>query len=791
MKLKPSFTMALDLAPHVESFPASIYEEAGQGQWSPVAIRQRSAPHRASFTLPAVPRPLTPRDREYFRALRQAEIKAWLAADRSTPESRNELIPEPLKPSSPNPKTTTMKTTALTLLFCLPVFVSSAAVPLKPAISAGATQITSEQFNVLRSGDLARLTNALSHGLSPNARDAAGNTPLMHAAVYSDLAALRLLIDRGADVNATNNAGATALMRAAYDWQKIALLLDRGADVNARSAFGNTALMLAARPAHSHRAVQLLLSHSADAKATNNFGATALMAAAAGGDKESVRLLVKNGANVNAQPSLDQPGFIFGGGRTPLMWAAYRGDTAIMKLLMDAGAEVNLPGVLGTPLSSAAWADRTAAARLLIERGANVNQTGRPDGYSPLHWAASTENDNPALVNLLLQHGADPNLGGGENIDAFMDVLQTPLMLARRRGDTKVLATLLNAGATNETPDRIRDIPPPARELPARLNPAVLRAAINDAIAPLQETSIESKRAFLSHGSKQDCTSCHQQFLPMAALGVAKRQQAAIDSSAEEQLVKMVQAGELKNFEFDWQALFHPDAVQTKGYALFGFDAENLAPDEYSDSAVHHLSAIQGKDGQWYNNLPRPPIQTGDIGATALAIHALQQYGLPGRKAQFAKQVEKARAWLWKAKPENTDSRIYQILGLAWAGEPAAKLKPLADALLAEQRPDGGWAQLPSLKSDAYATGQAIYALRAGAALQKSNPAIDRGLRYLLSTQLADGTWHVHRRAFPFQPTMQSGFPHSRDSWISAAGTSWAVMALALPDHEDTLASGR
>src|SRR5262249_1235438 len=36
---------------------------------------------------------------------------------------------------------------------------------------------------------------------------------------------------------------------------------------------------------------------------------------------------------------------------------------------------------------------------------------------------------------------------------------------------------------------------------------------------------------------------------------------------------------------------------------------------------------------------------------------------------------------------------------------------------------------------------------------------------------------------FPFQPTMESGFPHHRDSWISAAATSWAVLALtrALP----------
>src|SRR5262249_16925033 len=56
-----------------------------------------------------------------------------------------------------------------------------------------------------------------------------------------------------------------------------------------------------------------------------------------------------------------------------------------------------------------------------------------------------------------------------------------------------------------------------------------------------------------------------------------------------------------------------------------------------------------------------------------------------------------------------------------------------------------------------------------------------RGLRYLLERQEDDGTWHVARRTFPFQPTMKSGFPHHRDSWISAAATSCAVLALTRP----------
>jgi len=379
---------------------------------------------------------------------------------------------------------------------------------------------------------------------------------------------------------------------------------------------------------------------------------------------------------------------------------------------------------------------------------------------------------------LLLDHGADPNLGGGENVDAFVGTLQTPLMLARRRGETPILSVLLAAGATNETPDKIRAVTPPARNIPERLDAATLRTAISRAVAPLQETSIESKKAFVRHASHQDCTSCHQQFLPMAAIGLAKRQHVSVNTEAERELVKIVHEGELKNIEADWQALFHPDPAHTKGYTLFGYAAEGLPADEYTDSWVHHLSAIQGKDGQWFNNLPRPPLQTGDIGATALAVHAMHCYPLPGRKAEFAKQVDRARRWLLTAKPENNEGRVYQILGLAWAGEPAIRLQPLAKMLIAEQRTDGGWSQLSGTKSDAYATGQALYALRLGAGIENSLPAIERGRRFLLETQLEDGTWYVRRRAFPFQPTMDSGFPHGRDSWISAAATSWAVLAL-------------
>jgi hypothetical protein len=465
------------------------------------------------------------------------------------------------------------------------------------------------------------------------------------------------------------------------------------------------------------------------------------------------------------------------------MWAAFRGDLECIKLLIDAGADVNGEGFLGTPLSQAAWANNTAATQLLIARGARVGQVGHGDSFTALHWAASSEEGDPTLVKFLLKHGADPNLGGGESVDAFMDVPQTPLLLAQNRGESAIVAALRAAGATNGAAEELEESMPPRLSTQPGLDAGTLRSAISLAVPPLQTTSLESKRAFVNHSSHQDCTSCHQQFLPMAALGFAKKDQVAVDVEAERQLIAMVGVGELKTPEADWETLFHPEPVYSKGYALFGYSAEDLPASEMTDSWVHHLALIQARDGRWVNQLPRPPMQSGDIGATALAIHALQAYPIPGRSAEFAQRVQRARRWLSAAKPLNHEGRVFLLLGLAWAGESAETLNKLAKALLTQQNPDGGWSQQTTLKSDAYATGEALYALHTAGRVPLSNAAMERGRRFLLATQLEDGTWHVRRRAFPFQPTMKSGFPHGRDSWISAAATSWAVMALSLHDE--------
>jgi hypothetical protein len=121
---------------------------------------------------------------------------------------------------------------------------------------------------------------------------------------------------------------------------------------------------------------------------------------------------------------------------------------------------------------------------------------------------------------------------------------------------------------------------------------------------------------------------------------------------------------------------------------------------------------------------------------------------------------------------------VYHLLGLhrAHAGNPA--VVAAGQRLASLQRPDGGWSQLPTLDSDAFATGQAVTALLEGGALRASDPVVRRGVEFLLKTQLADGSWFVPRRAIPIQPYFDAGFPHGRDQFISAAATNWATRAL-------------
>jgi hypothetical protein len=61
-----------------------------------------------------------------------------------------------------------------------------------------------------------------------------------------------------------------------------------------------------------------------------------------------------------------------------------------------------------------------------------------------------------------------------------------------------------------------------------------------------------------------------------------------------------------------------------------------------------------------------------------------------------------------------------------------------------------------------------------------TDPVYRRGVRFLLETQLADGSWLVTTRSHATQPYFETGFPHGVNQFISAAATNWATQALII-----------
>jgi hypothetical protein len=216
------------------------------------------------------------------------------------------------------------------------------------------------------------------------------------------------------------------------------------------------------------------------------------------------------------------------------------------------------------------------------------------------------------------------------------------------------------------------------------------------------------------------------------------------------------------------------------GYILNGLAGERYEPDLTTDAVAFYLRTHQAQDGSWPypDGDNRPPLCSNHIGQTTLSMRALQLYAPKTRETGWERSIRLAAAWLARAQARNNDDRDWRLLGLTWAGTDRSATQQALRELLATQRSDGGWSDIPSTESTAYATGQALFALHT-AGLRSSDAAYERGVEFLLKTQQEDGSWYIRTRALGFQPYFDTDLPYGFDQWISAAGTSWATMALS------------
>jgi len=598
----------------------------------------------------------------------------------------------------------------------------------------------------IRNNDVAAVKELL-RARGPKARDARGNSPLMYAAALGTPDVLRLLLDAGADPNAANELGATPLMWCAGDAAKVKLLLAKGAKVNVRSKLGRTPLLIAAAYDGAVESARLMIVKGADVNARDENGVSVLNQAANVNNLEVARMLLAKGANVNIADN---------GGFTPLHGAAtnaYRGG-ALVKLLLEHGAAVNArsddtaevgfngPIAIGhiTPLMDAAQMGGYESVEALLKAGADPNAMDVRDANA-LVFAVAVDHPNPKVVQLLLAKSSDKDM-------------------AREWAWRNQNPAILPLFGLKPTPA------PAASAAQSRTNP---REAISRALAVSQPVAGK----FLHNGG---CSSCHSQYLNGMAVGAARSAGVKTEPALENEDTRatLILRGSLQEAFF--QAQEPGDSSEAVGFALLQLASAGVPQSLAIDSMVHHMAAMQRKEGDWQTFEGRPPIESGEFGQTARAIRALRSFPIPARKDEFEQRIQRAAAWVEKAEPLTTEDRTMQILGLVWAGRtaPAGRVKQL----VGKQRTDGGWGQTDYHQSDAFATGEALWALHESG-MTSSDPVYRRGVDFILRTQQEDGTWHVVSRSFGFQPYFQSGFPYEQDQWISQAGTAMAVIGLS------------
>jgi len=279
----------------------------------------------------------------------------------------------------------------------------------------------------------------------------------------------------------------------------------------------------------------------------------------------------------------------------------------------------------------------------------------------------------------------------------------------------------------------------------------------------------------------------------MMVFNLARRRGFPVDRTKLQKVVvrSLTSFGGLQDFDRNLQGSDFLNPVNGVGQRIVTAASLGLGQSVSTGVIARLIARRQRPDGHWTpGDDIRPPQSFSPFTTTANALRVLQLF-LPETMAEERnRRVRDARAWLERTLPLDNEDRVYQLFGLHWAGSDPRLIRNLCDQLLAEQRPDGGWGQISSRASDAYATGEALAALLQAGHTHASDPAYQRGLRYLLSTQKLDGTWFVASRLHPpgtwSPPYFETGLPYGHDQSVSAMGTSWAAAALLLAIPESS-----
>jgi ankyrin repeat protein len=328
--------------------------------------------------------------------------------------------------------------------------------------------------------DLETVKLLLRAGANPRAVNRDGASVLSLACINGNAEIIAALLKSGADANERLPNGETPLMMASRTGSVSAMqvLLDNGADVNAKEKLrGTTALMWAAAQSHP-AAVKLLIDHGADIGGHTNLvpkGRTAYLAPT---PADRRRQAIDEPIAAGASQARNQGQRADGGGLTPLVFAARNGDIESVKVLVKAGADANEVTEYGwSPLLTATQNKYYKVGAYLLDHGANPNIANK-GGWTPLYIATDNRNieggdypvrkpdiDHLDFIKLLLDKGADPNARAIDSTETrtiftmqwLYEDGATPFLRAAQSGDVTLMKLLLAHGADPKIPTRNGD----------------------------------------------------------------------------------------------------------------------------------------------------------------------------------------------------------------------------------------------------------------------------------------------------------------------------------------------
>ncbi|KAF5533461.1 ankyrin repeat-containing protein [Fusarium phyllophilum] len=212
-------------------------------------------------------------------------------------------------------------------------------------------------------------------------------------------------------------------------WYLLAQALSRTMHDEARSA-----ICLAARGGHERLVSQLLARRDTSALIADSEGRTALSHAAECGQESIIRFILSS-ARIHPD-TRDVHGL------TALWYAVYHRHTACAKLLLQKGlvsGNVGGDGDTQTALWHAISAGDLDLVKLLLQNKALQSVGGEPALY------AAAYHQHPAIAELLLQYGADPDERDSKR--------RSPLHIACRQDNHEIVAILMRHGANADRLD--------------------------------------------------------------------------------------------------------------------------------------------------------------------------------------------------------------------------------------------------------------------------------------------------------------------------------------------------